>query len=225
MPITFYPSQLGSPTRGNVPIAYTGDPLRLCWSDLRLIWRQKGRVGGIFLPLRLFKMDEWDELYPSFKNLVAIITHAVLTILQIFFILSIFVCVFSPIVPLWAFLVWISGFLIFNTIVCRYLLNKGKTELESSVGVRDPSKHQTEYWIYLNGVSVGGDWLQANIDRLSHTFGRKIVGILNPTDGIIFDLIQCMVSSTACAMSLFLMTPRSNEIYRTQRQMSEMRTV
>ncbi|KAF2418453.1 hypothetical protein EJ08DRAFT_666199 [Tothia fuscella] len=193
MPITFYPSQVGNPNKGNVPIAYTGDPLQLIWSDVCLIWKQRGRVGGIFLPLRLFKMDKWDELYPSPKNLVAIITHFVLTILQLCFICSIFVCIFTPVVPLWAFIVYCASFLTFNHLVCRYILNKGKHKLESDVGVKDASKHQTEYWIYLNGVSVGADWLQANCDRLSHTFGRRIVGILNPTDGIIFDLIQCMV--------------------------------
>lgn len=192
MAITFYPSQLGGQT-GNVPIAYTGDPLRLCWSDICLIWQQKGRVGGIFLPLRLLKMDIWDELYPSPKNLVAIVTHAILTVLQLFFLISIVICLFIPIMPLWAFLFWVGGFLTFSHFVCRILLNKGKTSVTSSVGRKDASKFQTEYWIYLNGVSVGADWLQANCDRLSHTFGREIVGILNPTDGIIFDLIQCMV--------------------------------
>jgi hypothetical protein len=37
------------------------------------------------------------------------------------------------------------------------------------------------------------DWLQSNIDRLSLTFGRRVYGIHNPTDGIIFDIIQCLV--------------------------------
>lgn len=36
-------------------------------------------------------------------------------------------------------------------------------------------------------------WLQANINRLSQTFDRKVVGIHNPSDGILFDLIQCLI--------------------------------
>jgi hypothetical protein len=198
MPITFYPSQVGGPT-GKIPIAYTGNPFLLCWSDIKLIWHQKGRVGGIFRPLRLmpWELDEWDELYPSPKNLVAIVTHFILVILQAIFLLSIPACIFNPIVPLWAFIVWVGGFLTFNYLVCWALLNGNTNKLESKVGVQGAEKHQSEYWIYLNGVSVGRDWLQSNIDRLSYTFGRKVVGILNPTDGIIFDLFQCMASSTS----------------------------
>jgi hypothetical protein len=195
MPITFYPSQIGGKT-GKTPIAYTGDPFLLCWSDIKLIWHQKFRVGGIFRPLRLlpWELDEWDELYPSFKNLVAIVVHIILVILQAIFIISIPACIFNPFVPLWAFIVWVSGFLTFNYFVCRIFLNKGTTTLESKVGAKGAASHQAEYWIYLNGVSVGNDWLQSNIDRLSYTFGRKITGVLNPTDGILFDLFQCMVS-------------------------------
>jgi hypothetical protein len=39
-------------------------------------------------------------------------------------------------------------------------------------------------------------WLQGNVDRLSQTFGRRVVGVHNPSDGIIFDLFQCLVSHT-----------------------------
>lgn len=67
MAITFYPSQARGP-RGKLPIAYTGHPLHLLWSDLCLIWRQKGRVGGILLPLRLYKLDEFDELYLTLEK-------------------------------------------------------------------------------------------------------------------------------------------------------------
>jgi hypothetical protein len=36
-------------------------------------------------------------------------------------------------------------------------------------------------------------WLQSNVDRLSQTFGRRVIGIHNPSDGILFDLIQCLI--------------------------------
>jgi hypothetical protein len=41
-------------------------------------------------------------------------------------------------------------------------------------------------------------WLQCNIDRLSLTFGRRVIGVHNPTDGIIFDLVQCLVQRNFC---------------------------
>lgn len=36
-------------------------------------------------------------------------------------------------------------------------------------------------------------WLQANLDRLARIFGRPITGIHNKTNGLIFDLVQCMI--------------------------------
>jgi hypothetical protein len=188
MAITFYPSQAGGPT-GKLPIAYTGHPLHLLWSDLCLIWRHKGRVGGILLPIRPFKLDEFDELYLSSKNILAIFVHAILVVAQLFFLLSLFIGLW---VPVWAFGLYVSTFLTINYAICRVFLNGGENKLESAVGMKEGAGSK-DYWIYLNGVSVGSSWLQANVDRLSHTFGRRIVGVLNPTDGIIFDLIQCMV--------------------------------
>ena len=41
-------------------------------------------------------------------------------------------------------------------------------------------------------------WLQCNIDRLSLTFGRRVVGVHNPTSGIIFDIIQCLIQRNFC---------------------------
>lgn len=189
MAITFYPSQAGGPT-GKLPIAYTGHPMHLLWSDLCLIWRQKGRVGGILLPIRPFKLDEFDELYLSSKNVLAIVVHAFLVVAQLSFLLSLFTAFW---VPVGAFAIYVTGFLTFNWAICRIFLNGGENSLESTVGMKEGTESK-DYWIYLNGVSVGSSWLQANVDRLSHTFGRRIVGVLNPTDGIIFDLIQCMVT-------------------------------
>lgn len=40
--------------------------------------------------------------------------------------------------------------------------------------------------------------MQANLDRLSQTFRRPIIGVHNRTYGIIFDLIQCIVERNFC---------------------------
>ncbi|KAK5145676.1 hypothetical protein LTR04_001234, partial [Oleoguttula sp. CCFEE 6159] len=88
--------------------------------------------------------------------------------------------------------------------------------------IRRSEKHDSEHWIFINGVSVGQvsrlltqfpsyqkdltdieiankkHWLQANIDRLSLTFGRPVTGVHNPTGGIIFDLVQCVIQRDYC---------------------------
>ncbi|PVH67265.1 hypothetical protein DL98DRAFT_386718, partial [Cadophora sp. DSE1049] len=83
-----------------------------------------------------------------------------------------------------------------NTLVCR-LLNGGIPEdgLKSTEDQysRAWAPHDDEYWIFLNGICVGKNWLQNNIDRLSRTFHRPVVGVHNKTDGVIFDLVQCLI--------------------------------
>jgi hypothetical protein len=51
---------------------------------------------------------------------------------------------------------------------------------------------------YSNGVSVGQHWLQSNVNRLSRTFGRPVLGVHNPTTGIVFDVIQCLIQRCFC---------------------------
>jgi len=57
---------------------------------------------------------------------------------------------------------------------------------------------EKEHWMFVNGVAVGTHWLQSNIDRLALTFGREITGVHNPTAGIIFDIIQCLIQRCFC---------------------------
>ncbi|GAB7346714.1 hypothetical protein MBLNU459_g1828t1 [Dothideomycetes sp. NU459] len=66
-------------------------------------------------------------------------------------------------------------------------------KLESNPNIKHDPALDDEYWIFVNGVSVGHHWLQSNIDRLALTFGRRVVGLHNTTDGIIFDIIQCLI--------------------------------
>jgi hypothetical protein len=42
-------------------------------------------------------------------------------------------------------------------------------------------------------VIYSESWLKANINRLALTFGRPVQGIHNKTDGIIFDVFECLI--------------------------------
>jgi hypothetical protein len=37
------------------------------------------------------------------------------------------------------------------------------------------------------------NWLQSNLTLLANTFQREVVGIHNPTKGLLFDLIECLI--------------------------------
>jgi hypothetical protein len=104
------------------------------------------------LPLRFGKAaDPFDELYPSWVNLKAIALHSILVVAQLGFIISL---PFFVVFPLFWFLGYVVVFFIFNAGVSR-LLNGTKLKLEPSDYILPDTKHNSEYWIYMNGVSVG----------------------------------------------------------------------
>lgn len=50
-----------------------------------------------------------------------------------------------------------------------------------------------EFWIYVNGVATTADLAVANGDILFRLFGRPIWVCYNPTDGVLVDLLECIV--------------------------------
>ncbi|KAK8120489.1 hypothetical protein PG999_004609 [Apiospora kogelbergensis] len=74
-------------------------------------------------------------------------------------------------------------------------------------------EHAHESWIFINGVACGEAWLLSNINRLALTFGRPVMGIHNKTDGIIFDVFECLVQR-----NLSYATTDVREAYRTVKE-------
>ncbi|KAH1286824.1 hypothetical protein KXX11_002355, partial [Aspergillus fumigatus] len=75
------------------------------------------------------------------------------------------------------------------------LLN-GPPTGRSLIGIpqtRDPVNDETEPWFFINGIATGKHWHQSNLTALADTFGRQIVGIHNPTKGVILDLVECLI--------------------------------
>lgn len=111
-------------------------------------------------------------------------------------------------VPSWLAILYIAIFYACNCAVSRIINGRNNLRLEPSNDIVFEDKHDDEFWIYLNGVSIGHAWLQSNVDRLSLTFRRRVLGVHNPTDGVIFDLIQCLVQRNFC-----FSTPDIREAY------------
>ena len=193
MAVQFHPSQIGR--YDQTPVPWTGEPFKLLWSDALLLLRTWWTLPGIIMPVHLGKSaNRYDELYPSWPNLVAIFLHCILLFTQTFFLISLPFCLTIP--SGWV-LLYFAGCYLWNCSISR-IINGKHMKLEPSKHIVFKDKHDDEYWIYLNGVSVGQTWLQSNIDRLSLTFGRSVHGVHNPTDGIIFDLIQCLIQRNFC---------------------------
>jgi len=117
--------------------------------------------------------------------------HIFLIVYQIAFLISIPLCLLC-LVPAALFLTYIALALCFNKLVVTLLLN-GPAYRDSKIHIPESESHPEERWIFLNGVSVGSHWLKANIGRLALTFRRPIRGVHNPTDGILFDLVQYLI--------------------------------
>ncbi|KAI9372603.1 hypothetical protein BJX61DRAFT_542545 [Aspergillus egyptiacus] len=186
----FLPPQ--SSTEPATPLPYTASPWRLLWQDFRLVLRSAWAIPGLLWPLTPNKSGDLNELYPSLGNIGNLAFHLILSLLQIVFLVSLPVCVVCMVPALWIS-VYIGAFVGINKVLCDVVLNRGSRVLVSRFPELENPEHAHEHWIYINGIATGQRWLQSNIDRLGHTFGRKITGLHNPTAGLVFDFIQCII--------------------------------
>ncbi|KAE8367277.1 hypothetical protein BDV27DRAFT_124081, partial [Aspergillus caelatus] len=172
------------------PLPYTASPLALLWADILLVLKSLWSLPGILLPMT--PSGELDELYPSKENIVNLIAHVCLALCQVAFLLSVLGCFLLMVPALWIS-TYVVAFVWINRVICALIFNYSDEVIESKVPIEERPEHERERWIFINGVAVGHHWLQNNIDRLAYTFGRKIIGVHNPTDGIVFDVIECLI--------------------------------
>ncbi|KAL2793141.1 hypothetical protein BJX66DRAFT_232910 [Aspergillus keveii] len=187
------------PVRGNpfldIPSDMDSNPFRWVWEDICSVPRLANLIPRIILPLGPFSSGKLDELYPSLPNLWALA-------LQIFLVISQVILLFTfPVgllalwaLPLVAHAAFYTAFAVVTSIVVR-LLN-GPPSGRSLIGVpktRPPVNDESELWFFINGIATGYHWHQSNLDDLAESFGREIVGIHNPTKGLILDLVECLI--------------------------------
>ncbi|KAL2869263.1 uncharacterized protein BJX67DRAFT_22856 [Aspergillus lucknowensis] len=176
----------------STPLPYTASPWRLLWDDILLCLRSLWSVPNVIWPLGPHNSGDLDELYPSLGNIGNLGFQVLLSLLQIAFLFSIPVFVVCMVPALWT-CIYIGSVLCANKALCDLLLNQGPAVLVSRVPENQLPEHEHEHWVFINGVACGQRWLQKNLDRLGYTFGRKVYGVLNPTTGLVFDLLQCLV--------------------------------
>ncbi|KAH7322858.1 hypothetical protein B0I35DRAFT_426607 [Stachybotrys elegans] len=184
----FYQSQIGDGTVINY--SYTDIPWRLLAQDTYYFFSYCWALPWIIFPLSPCGSGELDELYPSRKNIFCLVIHGILVVLQLVFILSL---PFLLLLPMWAGVGYVGAFMLLNWLLCKLLNGKEITFHSDEKYAKAHPEHQHEQWIFLNGVAAGQHWMKNNLNRLAITFGRPILGIHNRTDGIIFDVIECLV--------------------------------
>lgn len=198
------------------PLSYTSNTFHLLFNDcllfvrLSITWPLTAGLLSIVLPFRPFPSGKLDELYPSKSNIWAIVVHGVLFIAQCLFLISLVALLFMG-VPAILYFVYIVGFVGANMLISNVCLNGGSGQGKYWVAgaeyaanptddgeawvSKDPA-HEGEKWVLINGVAVGSHWLSSNLERLAMTFRRPILAIHNPTYGIPFDVIECILQRT-----------------------------
>lgn len=148
--IKFYGSQIGG--SATVPLTYTSSPLLLLLSDIRLFFANITHMPYIVLPLTPTPSGNLDELHCSPKNIWSMFLHLILFVIQAAFLLSIPICF---LLPAWAVLVYMTIFLVANTIFCVLLNGTAKHFQSNPKFTSHFPQHKNEQWLFLNGVAVG----------------------------------------------------------------------
>lgn len=147
----FYRSQVGGESVINY--AYTDFPFRLLAKDVYYFFVYCWALPWVFFPLRPFGSGEFDELYPSRKNIYCLVVHSVLIVCQLTFLV---VLPFAVLFPAWMGIAGIVGFIVLNRVICRLFLNSGGIIYHSDRKyAKARPEHAHEQWVFLNGVSVG----------------------------------------------------------------------
>jgi len=187
----FFGSQIGGTSVINY--SYTDMPWRLMAFDVYYFFKFIWALPYIIMPLTPADSGDLDELSFTRQNLFCILIHFILCILQLGFILSL-PALF--LLPIWTAVLLVAVFMFVNKSLCTLLNGPSSSQVEYH---SDPKyapalpEHAHEQWIFINGVAVGDHWMRNNLNRLALTFKRPILGIHNKTDGIIFDVVECLV--------------------------------
>jgi len=178
-----------------IPSDVDRNPLRLIWIDILSVFQLLPLLPKIVLPLRPCLSGELDELSGTWPNIRDILLHTILIFTQLFLIFTLpLMAIAYWLVPGIVPLVFCISFSVCTVFIMR-LLNGGP-RTECLVGVPDgqpPVNDESELWFFINGVATGRNWLQSNLNLLASTFQREIVGIHNPTKGLLFDLVECLI--------------------------------
>ncbi|KAB5542658.1 hypothetical protein GE09DRAFT_969472 [Coniochaeta sp. 2T2.1] len=186
----FFGSQIGG--QSVINYSYTDLPWKLFAYDVYYFFSYLWALPYVLWPVKLPENNSshLDELSPTRQNLFCIVIHFILVILQLAFILAL---PFGILFPIPVVAAAVGAFLTLNYGLCS-LINGSDTEYHS-----DPEyapalpEHAHEQWIFINGVAAGEHWMKSNLNRLALTFRRPVLGIHNKTNGILFDVLECLV--------------------------------
>ncbi|KAK5676538.1 hypothetical protein LTS10_010839 [Elasticomyces elasticus] len=195
-----------------IPLPYTANPILLLILDVTLFFCASFSCLGLFgivWPLVPWPSGKLDELAITCGNARAIIIHGFLFLAQFATVIAAIVSLLTFVVPTPVYFTGLIVAITVNQWVCRALLDgrPGQTFYAGQKYASNPKdpgklwvseKHLEERWVFINGVAVGHSthWMNSNLARLSSTFRRPVLGIHNPTYGIVYDVLETIIQRT-----------------------------
>jgi len=88
------------------------------------------------------------------------------------------------------------GSVLFLPVAVPLLLGAGRRSTTFVEGEEYRGNHRDQLWVYVNGVSVTRSLQRMNGKQLALAFQREITCFHNPTQGMAFDLFECMMGRT-----------------------------
>ncbi|KAL4910015.1 hypothetical protein BDW74DRAFT_165276 [Aspergillus multicolor] len=184
-----------------IPHDIPSNPLFLTIEDILTVLRLLPLLPNIFLPLpRLFTSTPLSELSPTPSNLRDVILHTILLASQLSLLATFPIAVLTLwAVPGIAHAIFYTSFAL-TTGCITWLLNirprtrrclVGRPQGREAVNVSGDKRG--EVWFFINGIATGTHWHQSNLTYLSTLFNRQIIGIHNPTKGLLLDILECII--------------------------------
>ncbi|KAG6995830.1 hypothetical protein G7Y79_00041g077820 [Physcia stellaris] len=187
--VRYIPPQM-DPLSSTTTEAARKSPLRLFIKDARVLCAMLPYLPWLFLPF--WTSDPRAELYVSVTNLREMALQVVLFVVE--------VVMLALVVPAFLMLPG-AGFVLLVVMVGGLVWGltrpmEGPTVVYSRMDdktVERVRRFEDERWVFVNGCTVGHKGLQANVDLISATFGRPVIGIHNTTYGLPFDILECLI--------------------------------
>ena len=166
------------------------DPLRLVLQDTGVLITMLPYLPWLFLP---FKTSDGEaELYLNRHNTKEMLLQVLLFLYELSLLL-----LFLPallILPGSVFLLLAGISFLFVRLIAWPMEGPGVAYSNMNQSTQaSAERHKDERWIFINGCASSHTGLQADIDCVSRTFGRAVVGIHNKTFGLVADLVECLI--------------------------------
>ena len=164
------------PLSGTFTAAAAQSPSRLFLSDAAVLFTMLGYLPNIFLPPKRYKHSKEDYLTKT--KLRDIILQCLLSLVEVVLLLVVPVGLLA-LPGLLSLAIMAVCWLLISLLM--YPMQGPRVSYSKSIG-QDPAsafEPSNERWVFVNGIMTGHNGLQENIDILSQTFGRPVVGIHN----------------------------------------------